>query len=236
MGFSLSKAFKLPKLSDVVKNPVQTLLRGDLLPAAAGVATLPFGGVPGAIVASQLARPAMNSTVGKLVAPAPSAQTFSQEPRDLQDRLIKGQLSAADQYSQGLPNSINEETAAKRAEINDELQSQLRSERASSNAHGMLFSGRRLANEGGLANDASKNLANARASAIQNMMQREQAMYAQPLASRANVLEANTQQQGILDRARQQTEAAKTANMQQGLGLLGQGAGMYAANKWGKTS
>jgi len=224
----MGKKWRLPSLSQVVRDPIGHLLRGDGITALGAAAIPGFGGaLVGGLGTHLLKEPVKNM----ISPPKLPGVPYHAEPRAQQNALINNQLSAADKYRQNLGNAINEETAASRAGIQGELQSATRDLRGRSNASGMLFSGRRMAGEGGLANQASQRLAQARSGAIQKMLGQEQAMYAQPLRSRANIAETNMDQQGLLDKYRRETDSQRTQLMTTGMGYLGQGIGQYYGDK-----
>lgn len=218
MGFSLKKALKVPKLSSIIKNPVKQLVKGDLIPGLAGQSPLGFIGSAGA-----------KSIKDKLTAPLPEVPYFG-EPRAIQDKLIGNQLSAADEYSRSIPQTLNSEMSLERSRIGDELNQAQRQARGSANSRGMLFSGQRMAQEGNLAGQASSQLADARAKAIQRVLGQQQSMYAQPLQSRANIAETNMQQRGLLDKYKQETDQMRTGLISAGLGNVGAGIGQGLGN------
>jgi len=201
-------------VSDIKSNPIKNVL--------APYIGMSSGGILGAVAADKLVKAYQQDL------PNVNIDTNA---RNLQGNLIKGQLGAADEYSQNLGQNINEEADAARSVIGSQLNDANRATRSAANARGMLFSGRRMAEEGRNAADAAGRLADARSEIIRRATGQEQAFYAQPLRSQANVAEANTQQQGLLDQYRQQTDAQKNALVSGGMGLIGQGLGQGLANK-----
>lgn len=218
MGFSLKKAVKLPSLKSAIKNPVKQLFKSDLLPIHTSISPLGFAG--GA---------AVKHFKDKITQPLPEVPYFA-EPRQIQDKLVSNQMSAADEYAKNLPQAINSEVGVERARIGEELNQAQRQARGSANARGMLFSGQRMAHEGALANEASSQVANARAKAIQRTLGQSQAMYAQPLQSRANIAETNMQQKGLLDNYKRETDQMRTNILNAGMQNVGAGIGMGLAN------
>lgn len=216
MGFSLKKAFKLPSPKKFFKDPLKNIVRGDFAFGAID----PFG-----------LRHKLNPNNIKI----PGMPNFT-EPKAQHKALIDNQLSAADQYSKNLGQQLESEVGLERERIGNELDVARRDIRGGANSRGMLFSGQRMAQEGGAANEAAQQLADARGSAIRRMVGQEQAMYAQPLRSRANVAETQMEQQGLLDKYRRETDQARNQTMAAGMGLIGEGAGKGFANiKAGKS-
>ena len=205
-------------ISNVVKNPVKAISQGDFL-TGVGVQ---HGGIVGGMLANKLQK--------SLQAPLPQQQYFG-EPREIQDKLINNQMSAADKYSKSLADQVNSEVGVERAALEPQVQQAQRDARGSANSRGMLFSGRRIKAEGDIANEATGRLADARSNAIQKALNLEQSMYAQPLQSRANIAETNMNQQGLLDKYKQETQAKQAQLMAGGMGLIGQGLGQGIANK-----
>ena len=211
MGFKI----KVPRIKDVIKNPIKAL---PFAPLWAGAGS---GGI-------------VSSLIGKKISDAYSQKLpevpYYAEPRQAQEALVKGQLGAAEKFSAGLGDRLRGEMESERLGLADEVGEAQRQARAGASARGMLYSGQRMKAEGDIANEAANRLAQARSQAIQRAMGQEQAMFAQPLQSRANIAETAMNQQGLLDRYKQETDAQRTKLLQGGMASIGEGIGTGLGN------
>lgn len=155
------------------------------------------------------------------------AQAVESQRVATRDSILSNQLRGADQFSQNLPQYIDQETAQMRGQLASQLAGAQRQARGSANARGMLYSGQRMKQEGDLANQASQQLSQARAEAIRRALGQEQALYAQPVMSRANIAETSMQQQGLLDKYKQDTMRNRQNIVNTGADFIGEGVGKW---------
>jgi len=207
---------RVPTVKQIFKDPVKSL--AQVLPYAIAIG-------PGGLVASNVVKKFTDQATAKL----PDVPYFA-EPRQAQEALVKGQLGAAEKFSAGLGDRLRGEMESERLGLADEVGEAQRQARAGASARGMLYSGQRMKAEGDIANEAANRLAQARSQAIQRAMGQEQAMFAQPLQSRANIAETAMNQQGLLDRYKQETESQRARLLQAGMASVGTGLGEGLGN------
>jgi hypothetical protein len=148
--------------------------------------------------------------------------------KGLQNQLINNQLKAAQDFD--VNKYVQGETSALRQNLAQQLSGAQKNLRANESARGMLFSGRRQAGEAGLTREASGKMQQGATEIAQNALQKQQALYAQPLLSKINLGMALQRQAASLNDIKAAESAARQQLIGSGMAAIGSGIGTGAAN------
>lgn len=145
--------------------------------------------------------------------------------------LTDNQLRNADEFKNNLPQYVAEETGNLRKSLAHQLAETRGQIRANENARGMLHSGRRQSSEGKAQNQASAQYAQGAGQIIQSADKASASMAANPLRSKANLAEAQSQQNQFLQSAQEARNQAAQNMMGSYMGMIGSGVGQYLGNR-----
>lgn len=158
-----------------------------------------------------------------------------QEKRDapgkIQQSITRSGLENASRFQENLPQYIAQEASHLRKGISQKLADTTGQIRGGANSRGMLFSGRRMADEGKAAQMAGAEYAAGLGGIVSGANEQALGMMADPLASMANINESRDAASSYLDRASQARNDATNALRNNYIGMIGSGIGEYAGGK-----
>lgn len=152
-----------------------------------------------------------------------------------QNQATERAFSQAEQYRQGMGESIQGEVGELRKSLSAQLAETRGQVKQQENTRGMLYSGRRQKREGEAQNLAAKTFSEGAADIAKGAMQTEQDLFGRASALKSGQVSAMQNANAIVDRAREARQAASQAMGSQFSNLLGQGIGS-AAGKYRKSS
>lgn len=153
-----------------------------------------------------------------------------------QKSIMDNQLRSADEFKANLPQYVSEESGQLRKSLAQQLAETRGQIKANENARGMLFSGRRQASEGKAADQTSQAYNQGVGGIISAATNASQSMAANPLKSKANLAEAQSQQNQFLQSVSDAKNQAAQGLMGSGIGLIGSGIGSYLGSRGKMTS
>lgn len=162
-------------------------------------------------------------------------------PIKKQQSVLRSGIENASRFQENLPQYIAQEASHLRKGISQKLADTTGQIRGGANSRGMLFSGRRMADEGKAQQMAGAEYASGLGGIVSGANEQALGMMADPLASAANINEARDATSSYLNRAAQARTDATNALRNNYIGMIGSGVGTYMGgqsdpNKTPKTT
>lgn len=156
-------------------------------------------------------------------------------PVRAQQAATRSAIEGASRFQENLPQYIAQEASSLRKGISQRLADTTGQIRGGANSRGMLFSGRRMADEGKANQAAGADYAAGLGGIVSGANEMALGMAADPLASMANINEARSGADSYLARAKEARDSATNALRNNYIGMIGGGLGEGLGNYYSPT-